>query len=134
MMEKNGKNQEWFAIVNPNAGNGKGGKDWNRISDILTKNDIRFEMKTTGRKGQATEFTRELIAGGYRKIISIGGDGTLNEVINGIFTQDHCLQEISLLALSLSEPATTGDVCSASLLFMKEPYRLSGRGNRCFTI
>ena len=90
MMEKNGINQDWFAIVNPNAGNGKGGKDRDRISEILNRNNIRFEMRSTGRKGQATEFTRDLIANGYRKIISIGGDGTLHEVINGIFTQDNC--------------------------------------------
>lgn len=90
MMEKNGINQDWFAIVNPNAGNGKGGKDWDRISEILNRNNIRFVMRSTGRKGQATEFTRDLIANGYRKIISIGGDGTLHEVINGIFTQNHC--------------------------------------------
>jgi len=90
MMEKNGISQDWFAIVNPNAGNGKGEKDRDRISEILNRNNIRFEMRSTGRKGQATEFTRDLIAGGYRKIISIGGDGTLHEVINGIFTQDHC--------------------------------------------
>jgi YegS/Rv2252/BmrU family lipid kinase len=90
MMEKNGINQDWFAIVNPNAGNGKGGKDWDRISEILNRNNIRFEIRSTGRKGQATEFTRDLIANGYRKIISIGGDGTLHEVINGIFTQDNC--------------------------------------------
>jgi len=106
MMEKNYKSQEWFAIVNPNAGNGKGGKDWNRISDILTKNDIRFEMKSTGRKGQATEFTRDLIAAGYRKIISIGGDGTLHEVINGIFTQDKCLPGEIVLGLI---PVGTGN-------------------------
>ena len=90
MMEKNVISRDWFAIVNPNAGNGKGGKDRDRISEILNRNNIRFEMRSTGRKGQATEFTRDLIAGGYRKIISIGGDGTLHEVINGIFTQDHC--------------------------------------------
>jgi len=106
MIEKHGKSQDWFAIVNPNAGNGKGGKDWNRISDILTKNDIRFEKKTTGRKGQATEFTREMIAGGYRKIISIGGDGTLHEVINGIFTQDHCPAKEIILGLI---PVGTGN-------------------------
>ena len=83
-------NREWFAVVNPNAGNGKARKDWNRISDILWKNDIRFSARTTQRKGNATEFTREFISGGGRKIISIGGDGTLNEIINGIFTQDYC--------------------------------------------
>jgi YegS/Rv2252/BmrU family lipid kinase len=105
-MEKNEISQDWFAIVNPNAGNGKGRKDWDRISDILDKNDIRFNVKTTQRKGHATEFARELIAGGYRKIISIGGDGTLNEIINGIFTQDHCPATEIILSLI---PVGTGN-------------------------
>jgi YegS/Rv2252/BmrU family lipid kinase len=105
-MEKNEINQEWFAIVNPNAGNGKGRKDLNRISDILGKNDIRFHVKTTQRKGEATEFVRELIAGGGRKIISIGGDGTLNEIINGIFTQDYCPTAEIILSLI---PVGTGN-------------------------
>jgi YegS/Rv2252/BmrU family lipid kinase len=105
-MEKNAMNQEWFAIVNPNAGNGKGRKDWNRISDILVKNDISFNVKITQRKGQATEFTRELIAGGGRKILCIGGDGTLNEIVNGIFTQDHCPATEIILSLI---PVGTGN-------------------------
>jgi YegS/Rv2252/BmrU family lipid kinase len=63
-------------------------------------------MKTTQRKGQATEFTRELIAGGCRKIISIGGDGTLNEIVNGIFTQDHCPTTEIILSLI---PVGTGN-------------------------
>ncbi len=49
-MEKKEISQDWFAIVNPNAGNGKGTKDWDRITDILDKNDIRFNVKTTHRK------------------------------------------------------------------------------------
>jgi YegS/Rv2252/BmrU family lipid kinase len=105
-MEKSDIKKEWFAIVNPNAGNGKGRKDWNRIADILKKNDIQFKVKPTERKGHATECTRELIADGYRKIISIGGDGTLNEIVNGIFTQDHCPQnEITLSMI----PVGTGN-------------------------
>jgi YegS/Rv2252/BmrU family lipid kinase len=88
-MEKSDINHEWFAIVNPNAGNGKGKKDWNRIADILKKNSIQFNMKFTDSKGHATEITRELIASGYKKIISIGGDGTLFEIVNGIFTQEY---------------------------------------------
>jgi len=81
---------EWCAIFNPNAGNGKGSKDRDRISDILNRNGINFTGLTTSGKGEATEFTRAMLAEGYRKIISVGGDGTLNEIINGVFTQDHC--------------------------------------------
>jgi YegS/Rv2252/BmrU family lipid kinase len=80
----------WFALVNPNAGNGKGKKDWTRISDLFRKNEIDVEPVFTERKGHAIILTRDLISRGCRKIISVGGDGTLNEVVNGIFTQEHC--------------------------------------------
>jgi YegS/Rv2252/BmrU family lipid kinase len=105
-MEKSDINQEWYVIINPNAGNGKGKKDWNRIADILKNNGIQFKVKPTERKGHATELTRELIAEGYRKIISIGGDGTLNEIVNGIFTQDHCPSTEIILSLI---PVGTGN-------------------------
>jgi YegS/Rv2252/BmrU family lipid kinase len=46
-------------------------------------------MMLTERKGHATEITMELSASGYNKIISVGGDGTLNEIVNGIFKQEY---------------------------------------------
>jgi diacylglycerol kinase (ATP) len=81
---------DWFIIVNPNAGNGKGKKDWNRISGLLEKNGIAFEARFTEKKGQAIELAREATSAGFRKLVSVGGDGTLNEVVNGIFTQGNC--------------------------------------------
>ncbi len=81
---------EWFAVVNPNAGNGKGGKDWKRICSLFEKNGIAAEVKFTGSKGDAVGITSEAIKRGFRRIISIGGDGTLNEIINGVFTQQYC--------------------------------------------
>jgi YegS/Rv2252/BmrU family lipid kinase len=87
----------WFIIVNPNAGNGKGKKDWDRISGLLEKNGVSFETKFTERKGHAIEFARGSTGAGFRKIVSVGGDGTLNEVVNGIFTQDNCSpKEVSI--------------------------------------
>lgn len=80
--------KDWFTIVNPNAGNGKGKKDWERISSLLARENIPVSMKFTEKKCQAIELAREAIEAGFRKIISVGGDGTLNEVVNGIFTQD----------------------------------------------
>lgn len=89
-MEETIRRPEWCAIFNPNAGNAKGFKDSGRISDILRRHGINFISLTTTGKGDATEFTRTMLAEGYRKIISVGGDGTLNEIINGVFTQAHC--------------------------------------------
>lgn len=81
---------EWFTIINPNAGSGKGKKDWNRISMLFTRSNIPVVSRFTESRGNAEEYVREAIAGGFRKFISVGGDGTLNEVVNGIFTQDYC--------------------------------------------
>ncbi len=106
-MDNNDRNQEWFAILNPNAGKGKGKKDWNRIAGLLNNNGIKYSVRFTERREQATEFTRELIAAGYKRIISIGGDGTLNEVVNGIFTQDH--RSPSEIILSMIPVGTGND-------------------------
>lgn len=89
-MNDNNVAGDWLAIVNPNAGNGKGRKDQARIAGLLEKNGLGFTMVMTERKGHAIELTRDYIARGYRNFISIGGDGTLNEIVNGIFTQDIC--------------------------------------------
>ncbi len=90
-MQSNKDDKEWLVIVNPNAGNGKGKKDRERIFRIFEKNNISVVPEFTGRKGHATEIARVGISKGFRKIISVGGDGTLNEIVNGVFTQDYCL-------------------------------------------
>jgi diacylglycerol kinase family enzyme len=64
-VEKNPENQECFIIVNPNAGNGKGHKDWERISELLKKNQIPATVKSTEKKGHTIEFTREAIKNGF---------------------------------------------------------------------
>jgi YegS/Rv2252/BmrU family lipid kinase len=89
-MNQDSNKNEWLVIVNPNAGNGKGKKDWDSISALLKKEDLPFTVKFTERKGQAIILTQEAIKAGFRAIITVGGDGTLNEVVNGVFLNDVC--------------------------------------------
>ncbi|MCX6272810.1 MAG: acylglycerol kinase family protein, partial [Bacteroidetes bacterium] len=79
---------DWLTIVNPNAGLKKAARDWKNISYLLKRNDIRYFSVFTERRLHAITLTRELLKKGYRKILVVGGDGTLNEVVNGIFTQN----------------------------------------------
>ena len=81
-------NNEWLVIVNPNAGTRKGQKDWKEISSHLDRVNLKFDAFFTEGIGDATRLTKEKIEAGYRKIIVVGGDGTLNEVVNGIFSQN----------------------------------------------
>ncbi|MDP2422867.1 MAG: diacylglycerol kinase family protein [Bacteroidales bacterium] len=80
-------NPEWFIIVNPNAGRRKGDKDWPLITKILTAADIRFQSVFTQHRMHALRLARKYVEMGYKNIMVVGGDGTLNEVVNGIFTQ-----------------------------------------------
>jgi diacylglycerol kinase (ATP) len=105
-MDKNQKSDEWLVIVNPNAGKGKGKKDWHKISSLLKKYSINFEAIFTESKSHAGRLAAEGISSGFRKVISVGGDGTLNEIVNGIFTQDSCPTSDITLALI---PVGTGN-------------------------
>jgi YegS/Rv2252/BmrU family lipid kinase len=105
-MDNNSNQKEWLVIVNPNAGNGKGNRDWETISALLKKEDMPFTVKFTERKGHAINYTLEGIRSGCRKIITVGGDGTLNEVVNGVFSNEVCpTNEISLALI----PVGTGN-------------------------
>lgn len=81
------ENDKWFVIVNPASGQGKGRKHWNTIQKLLKKLDIPYDYQLTTQQNDATAFARDAIIQGYKKIITAGGDGTVNEVINGIFSQ-----------------------------------------------
>ena len=86
-MGKSSKIGEWQVIVNPNAGRKKGHKDWHIISDLLTQFSISFNHFFTEAKNHAIELAFDIINKGHRKILVVGGDGTMNEVVNGAFLQ-----------------------------------------------
>jgi YegS/Rv2252/BmrU family lipid kinase len=86
-------NDQWLVVVNPNAGSGKCRKDWPQINEILSKKGFSYHVVFTQRRFHAILLIKKLINEGYRKVIVVGGDGTLNEVINGIFAQKACESE-----------------------------------------
>lgn len=78
---------KWFAVVNPEAGSGKGRSDWPQIKQLLEENDIDFDFALTEKKYHAVEITVSAINNGFKKILAVGGDGTLNEIVNAVFIQ-----------------------------------------------
>ncbi|MCB8994531.1 MAG: diacylglycerol kinase family lipid kinase [Bacteroidales bacterium] len=88
-MTDNWKNN-WLVIINPNAGAGKCWHDWPQIEVLLDSNGFSYQRHFTMRRLHAIVLTRHYIKEGYRKIIVVGGDGTMNEVINGILIQKSC--------------------------------------------
>lgn len=77
---------EIILILNPNSQGGNTGKNWistySKIKEFLPKNHrIIFTKKTN----DGTLETRKLLRKGYKNIVAIGGDGTINEIANGFF-------------------------------------------------
>lgn len=77
-----------MVIVNPKAGSGKGLKDWPVISNTMNRYGIDFTCVFSEHKYHAVELTVKSIKDGYRKIVAVGGDGTIHEIVNGIFIQN----------------------------------------------
>lgn len=76
-----------MVVVNPNAGIGKVRRDWDKISGLLDKQGFSYQAVFTRGPWHAVELVESHVTQGFRKIIAVGGDGTLNEVVNGIFRQ-----------------------------------------------
>ena len=92
--------EEWFVVVNPQSGGGKGKKFWEKMAEKkMKKANIAFQAKYTEYQGHAIVLVTEAIRNGFRKIIAVGGDGTYNEVVNGIFLQQHTKTENITLAV-----------------------------------
>ena len=79
--------KSWFLIVNPSAGNTNFRKSWICIQSLLKTKEIFFSFAFTQYTKHELVLVDEAIKQGYRNFISVGGDGTLHHVVNGIMMQ-----------------------------------------------
>ncbi|HEX2899038.1 MAG TPA: diacylglycerol kinase family protein [Bacteroidia bacterium] len=77
----------WTIIHNPQSCSGRGAKHWSEIERLLKAAGIQFTAFHTEHAGHAIALTRDAIRNGGRHFVAVGGDGTFNEVLNGIFGQ-----------------------------------------------
>ena len=80
-----------LAIVNPVAGKGRGAKLIADLARDLAKAGLHVDVETTPGPGEAARLAGAAVQDGYARIISVGGDGTANEVANGLIGTDVAL-------------------------------------------
>ena len=84
---------ETFIIVNPTAGDGQAEKRWRDFENDLKNNQIPYQAEITENQNHATELIPEAVSSGYNRIGVFSGDGTLNEVLQGIFKEDRIISD-----------------------------------------
>jgi diacylglycerol kinase (ATP) len=75
---------DWVAVVNPVAGHGQCGRRALAVIEVLCRQGLSVSVRTTGFAGEGVQIVREVVAQGFRNLLAVGGDGTANEVVNGI--------------------------------------------------
>lgn len=97
-----------FVVVNPASAGGKTGRRWVELAARLRARVGDFEVAMTEAPRQATALVRDALGRGARHIVSVGGDGTHNEAVNGFFDGERSLAPDAML--SLVPTGTGGDL------------------------
>ncbi|MBF0550860.1 MAG: hypothetical protein HQK60_10025, partial [Deltaproteobacteria bacterium] len=88
-----------FVLVNPNSANGRTGREWPWLAKRLRRVFPEMTAFVTSRPNEAITATREAVRAGFNYVISVGGDGTANEVLNGIINAESSLSHRAELGL-----------------------------------
>ncbi|MCP5410743.1 MAG: hypothetical protein H6924_01085 [Alphaproteobacteria bacterium] len=74
-----------FAVFNPASDGGRTGRHWRRIEDALGAIFPAIEAVPTHGPGEAAHLVRDALRDGHLDVIAVGGDGVINEALNGFF-------------------------------------------------
>jgi diacylglycerol kinase (ATP) len=99
------KQQYARVIVNPTAGAGRTGRLWPKIMGVFKEHGLRFEHDITEAPGHAIELAKAAAKNGYDIVVSVGGDGTINEVVNGLYASGNIKDAL----LGIVSTGTGGD-------------------------
>ncbi len=96
------ENNKVMFVVNPVSGGGRTRKKWQAVEQRLRRKGYSFNVSFTESPLHAKQITREALQTGYDHIIAVGGDGTINEVLNGFYSpliEEKCQAAFSVLPM-----------------------------------
>jgi diacylglycerol kinase (ATP) len=99
-------------IVNPHAGRGAVARGYRELRAALDARGLEHDTVLTERAGEETEAARAALEAGYRYLVAVGGDGTVQGVVNGMFADGEPVNPDAVLAV-----ASSGSGCDFSRTF-----------------
>ena len=97
----------WAIIINPKSGKKKFRQQRKYLFLALKHAGIEFDYRLTKFAGHASKIARYFVEKNYKNIMVLGGDGTMSEVINGIFSAN--IEDTSSLKIALIPRGTGND-------------------------
>lgn len=122
MMTGMQETSRWFIVINPVSGGGRALRRWPQLASALDRHGIRHDHAITSRAGHAVELAQEAIARGHRRLLALGGDGSFNELVNGLFVQRAVPLDRLLAAVA---PLGTGNDWARSMQVPDDPELLA---------
>ena len=123
-------------IVNPAAHKGGAARRWPAIQTELIRRLGPFEARFTAAPGHATHLACTALAEGVRRFVAVGGDGTVNETLNGLIEPSGCLSAPD--AVLCPVPAGTANELCRALGHLKHPAQAfdaaAGRHSRAIDL
>jgi len=112
----------WLVIVNPASGRPDGGRGWRAIHQALQQAGLSLDVVHTQRPGHGEALARQALHDGLRHIVAVGGDGSVNEIVQGILTAG--LPDTREVTLAVA-PQGTGNDWARSLGITRDPSQIA---------
>jgi YegS/Rv2252/BmrU family lipid kinase len=116
------RRESWLAIVNPASGRPDGGAGWRAIEQALRAAGIELDSVATRSPGHGGDLVKDAIARGRRRFLAVGGDGSVNEIVQGIM--DAGLADTREVTLAVV-PTGTGNDWARSLGLGRRPREIA---------
>ena len=108
------KQPKMLVLINPFGGGGKAPRVWRQLQPLLETAGLELEVTVTRAAGHAKQIAKELEIGKYDALISVSGDGLVNEIVNGLLSRDDGMEAMARTPIAVA-PGGTGNGLFRSL-------------------